>query len=316
MTGQALAHIEKLRGLEGCTRAEAARALGLCEAYVVKLAKENGIAIAKNPSPALAIIGELKSLAASGFTMHEAAAELGVSYMYVTKLSRDNDIRFLRSGLVLQPTDRERQMAALYKSGRTLQEIGGQFGITRERVRQLITKWYGMNANDGGRHKAAEDKRAKFEAKRNARSLKKWGCNFDQYVELRDMQKPTRAYAGQRRNAIRRGIGWELNLWQWWCIWQQSGKWEQRGRGQGYVMCRNGDVGPYAIDNVFIATARENSSEQKRKKSGLPTGVRKNARYAGYHAVRMVGGKNIRLGSYPTPELAHAAYLAGERLSQ
>ena len=310
MTGQALANIEKLRALEGRTRSEAAEALGICEAYVIKLAKDNGISIAKNPSPTSAHIGVLRSLAASGFTMHEAAVEADLSYAYVAKLARDEDIRFLRSGLVLQPTDRERQMAALYKSGKTLQEIGDQFGLSRERVRQLITKWYGIRATDGGQHKLAENKRAKFEAKRNARSLKKWGCNFEQYIELREMQRPTRAYASQRRNAIRRGIGWDFNLWQWWSIWQQSGKWSQRGRGQGYVMCRKGDSGPYSIDNVFIAPARINSSDQARKKNGLPIGVRKNKRYAGYTAFRMINGKKYRLGSHPTPELAYAAYLA------
>lgn len=40
MTGQAIAHIEKLRGFEGKTRAEAVAALGLCESYVIKLAKD------------------------------------------------------------------------------------------------------------------------------------------------------------------------------------------------------------------------------------------------------------------------------------
>lgn len=193
MTGQAVANIEKLRALEGKTRAEAAEALGLCEAYVAKLAKDNGIAIAKNPPPTTAIIESLRSLAAAGFTMQEAATEADVSYSYVAKLARDYDIRFIHAGLILAPTTREQQMAALYKRGKTLQEIGSQFGITRERVRQLITKWYGIRAVDGGQHKLAEEKRAKFEAKRNAQSLKQWGCNWDQYVALRGMKKPTRA---------------------------------------------------------------------------------------------------------------------------
>ncbi len=310
MTGQARAHIEKLRALEGRTRAEAVQALGLCEAYVIKLAKDNGITIAKNPSPASAVVEDLRSLAASGFTTQEAADEVGISYAYAASLARKEDIRFIRPGLVLKPSLRVQQMAALYRSGKTLHEIGGQYAITRERVRQLLTKFYGIRALDGGEHKRALDKRAKFEAKRNARSLQQWGCNWDQYVLIRDLKRPTRAYATQRRNAFHRRIGWELNLWQWWSIWQQSGKWAQRGRGQGYVMCRTGDLGPYAVGNVFIATGCENSSNQKRKKSNLPTGVRKNKRYRGYSAARSINGKIVRLGSHPTPELAHAAYLA------
>lgn len=309
MTGQTLSNIEKLRALAGCTRSEAAQSLGLCEAYVIKLAKYNGIVIVKSPRPQFAIIENLRSLAASGFTMNEAAVELDISYMYVARLARESDLKFLRSGLALNPTGRVQQMAALYRSGKTLNEIGQQYGVTRERVRQLLTKFYGIRAPDGGMHKTAEVKRGKFEARRNAKSLKRWGCNFDQYVSLRDMRKPTRAYASQRQNAAKRSIGWELNLWQWWSIWQQSGKWAQRGRGQGYMMCRKGDLGPYAIDNVFIATGCENSSNQARKKSGLPIGVRKNKRCAGYTAFRQINGKHLRLGSHPTPELAHAAYL-------
>lgn len=309
MTGQALSHIEKLRTLARRTRAEAAQSLGLCEAYVTKLAKDNGITLAKNPKPQVAIIEDLKSLAASGFTMSEAAAELELSYVYVARLAREQDLKFLRSGLALVAPVRVQQMVALYRSGKTLNDIGQQYGLTRERVRQLMTKFYGIRAPDGGIHKTAEVNRGKFEAKRNARSLRKWGCNFDQYVLLRDMYKPTRAYASQRQNAAKRGVGWELNLWQWWSIWQQSGKWAQRGRGQGYMMCRKGDLGPYAVDNVFIATGPENSLEGSKKKSGLPIGVRKNKKYAGYSAKRSINGKKLYLGSYPTPELAHAAYL-------
>lgn len=310
MTGQAAIHIEKLGAFAGKSRREAAAALGICEAYVVTLAKKAGISLAKNQTRGEAKLEELNKLAASGFTRKEAALELGMSFGRVHNMALKHDLKFLRSGLLIEAPMRVQQMAALYKIGKTLQEIGDQYGISRERVRQLITRHCGITACDGGQRKVAAEKRAKFEAKRNARSLKKWGCNFDQYVMLRDMRKPTRAFAMQKRNANTRGIGWEFNLWQWWSVWQQSGKWAQRGRGQGYMMCRNGDEGPYSIDNVFIATGCENSSNQKRKKSGLPIGVRKNKKFRGYSAARSIRGKLIRLGSFPTPELAYAAYLA------
>lgn len=315
MTGQAASHIEKLRAMEGQTRQEAARALDLCDAYVAKLAKDAGIALASTRQKrSSARLDLLKSLAASGFTRSQAAAEIGMSLLTINQLARKHDLKFLRGGLAA-PSIRSRQMAALFKGGKTLQEIGDQFGVTRERVRQIIHKLHGLRGRDGGKTKAAARNRVKREASRNARCLKKWGCSYEQYSELKAMKKPTRAYAAQRRNALfHRGIAWEINLWQWWCIWQQSGKWELRGRGQGYVMCRKGDAGPYAVDNVFIATARENSSEQKRKKSGLPIGVAKKG--AGYTAKRSINGKMYHLGTHPTPELAHAAYLDGEGAAQ
>lgn len=309
MTGQAVAHVEKLRGLAGLTRCEAAEQLGLCESYVVRLAKDAGIPLQKNKRRGEARVEQLRELAASGFTRKEAAKELSMSAGWVNQMAGRHGIKFLHGRLILVPPLRVQQMAALYRSGKILHDIGCQYGLTRERIRQLLSKFYGINALDGGKHKTGKDRRAVFEAKRNAQSLKRWGCNWDQYVVLRDMRKPTRCFRAQRQNAAKRGLGWELNLWQWWSIWQQSGKWAQRGRGNGFMMCRINDVGPYAVGNVYIANGCENSSREHAKTSGLPRGVSLN-RSGWYYAKRCIAGKTIYLGAHPTPQLAHAAYLA------
>jgi hypothetical protein len=268
--------------------------------------------------PAEKTVAKLRKLAAEGCTYKEAAERLRLTVGAVGQHARAYDIPLIRgtqgphTKRASTATPRTEQMAALYKSGQTLAQIGKQFNITRERVRQLIRACHGLRADSGGQHEAARVKRAKFEAKRNDRSLAVWGCNFDQYQIIRDLKKPTRAFNQQRGNAHRRGIGWDLTLWQWWSIWQQSGHWAERGRGQGYVMCRKGDNGPYSLGNVFIATARENCSERPQKKSGLPMGVRKNKLFKGYTALRCINGKRLHLGSHPTPELAYAAYLSAE----
>jgi hypothetical protein len=207
--------------------------------------------------------------------------------------------------------NRFRAMAVLYKSGKTLQEIGDIHGITRERVRQCL-RYIAVAASEGGQVKRAEQRRSAFEARRNIAALEKWGCGWEEYVGLRS-KKITRTFNSQRQNAKNRGIGWEINLWQWWLIWQQSGKWHQRGRGQGYVMCRCGDLGPYAIGNVYIATGRENSSREHAKISGLPMGV--SFWHGKYRARRCLKNKVKYLGCYATAELAHAAYLAAEGLA-
>ena len=69
-------------------------------------------------------------------------------------------------------------------------------------------------------------------------------------------------YFEQRQNARNRGISFELTFDDWFAIWQQSGKWELRGRGKGtYVMSRIGDAGPYAVNNVYINSQEQNASE-------------------------------------------------------
>lgn len=214
-------------------------------------------------------------------------------------------------------------MAAMYSNGCTLEQIGKRFNVTRERVRQLLRKDTALTANDGGRNVTSARAKSQRQAKRDAACLARWGCTYSQHKELlrigRQMraegcgpeQTPTRAWASQRQNAKRRGIGWELTLWDWWQIWHRSGKWEQRGRGQGYVMARVGDDGPYAIGNIYITTAIDNCSHAPRKKkSDLPTGVAyiQRGNWRRYVARRVYNGKSYHLGSFPTAEQASAAY--------
>jgi transposase len=265
----------------------------------------------------------LEAAFAAGQSRTELARVLDLNQSYISHACRKFGIDLPRKdgrgrppGLTKEPGAREFRMRALYTNGHTLEQIGQIYGVTRERVRQILNKHFGITASNGGQRVITERAAMRRREKRDAAALARWGCTWAEYVALRDMsadspgRRPTRAFGLQKRNAHERGIGWELNLAQWWAIWQSSGKWSERGRGNGYVMCRKGDEGPYAIGNVFIATARQNSSDQKRKSSGLPMGVSKKANCASFIAHRMIGGKKTYLGSFPTPELAHAAYLA------
>jgi len=71
-------------------------------------------------------------------------------------------------------------------------------------------------------------------------------------------------YWEHKQNAKRRGIDFELTFDEWLNVWQQSGKWDLRGRGKGsYVMSRVNDIGAYKIGNVYINVQEHNAKEAR-----------------------------------------------------
>jgi len=165
---------------------------------------------------------------------------------------------------------RDNDIYTMYTSGKTLQEIGDKYGFTRERARQILSK-YGVSRLDGGqamRSFACVAHRGKEQKEKTAKRLaKSWGCTKEQYDFLRgfneDYRKtPLRAYTEQKRNAKVRGISWDFNLWSWWKAWDESGKWSCRGRGRDkYVMARIADLGGYNKGNVEIITMSQNAKD-------------------------------------------------------
>lgn len=160
-------------------------------------------------------------------------------------------------------------------------------------------------------------------------ALESFGCSAAYWRNLRDLGlemmsnglrpecTPLRAYSHQRSAAVnRRKLQWRLTLPEWWGLWEESGHWDERGIGRGYMMCRVGDLGAYEVGNVFIGPGVENLSAG-RKKSNLPIGVTHSRnRLNPYRAYCNVGGTQISLGCFPTMEAAHAAYLAAVEIDR
>lgn len=153
-------------------------------------------------------------------------------------------------------TSRDADMQRLFSEGNTLQQIGDRFGITRERVRQILAR-YGVTKKDGGQHTKALLRRVSITERKDRASFAKHGCSYQQYITLVSLGV-TRRYGRQKCNAVCRGIAWGFDLWTWWQVWDASGHWADRGRGHGYVMARKGDCGPYSPENVYIITSAEN----------------------------------------------------------
>lgn len=263
-TALLLAQLKELAS-EGLTLAEAARRIGRASPGVFQISKRYGIVFNTGPrAETRELMQRLRECCAGGMYRSQAAEHVGISPVYLHQLERRYGAVFpecqrgRKVGISNENVSRAAQMAALYKSGHLLREIGEKFGVTRERARQVIAKHHGMSGKNGGAHVQARRKQLDTHVKRDVKCLAKHGCTWAQYLQLRDMRKPTRAFIEQKRNASSRGIGWELTLWQWWTIWQESGHWDMRGRGTGYAMCRVNDTGPYAVGNVYIATCVQN----------------------------------------------------------
>lgn len=62
------------------------------------------------------------------------------------------------------------------------------------------------------------------------------------------------------------------------------------------------------LSNLKIGTHRENCSQAKTKKSGLPVGVYFNKQRKKYQSQIIINGKNVYLGCYKTIEEASQAY--------
>ena len=168
-----------------------------------------------------------------------------------------------------QPSERDLDMVEKYKTGQTLVSIGSVYGITRERVRQILKK-NGITRMDGGQtisiFRSTPDRiEAKNKQIEKSEAFKRrvWGISLDEWKRIRQEfgYKPFQAYTYQRRNAAKRGIEWEFDFRTWWETWQESGHWPERGRGKGYCMARLGDSGPYSKDNVYFCTIGQNFSD-------------------------------------------------------
>lgn len=163
--------------------------------------------------------------------------------------------------------ERREKMATMYRQGLTLEAIGRQYGVTRQAVEQNL-KSIGISRNDGGQSFTANHVRERKEREQHARYMRKYGMPLVVVQQLRK-DRVTHAFSQQRQSAKHRGIAWELDFATWFAIWQASGKLHLRGKGKGkYLMSRLKDDGPYAIGNVHIQLATENSREAVAKWAG------------------------------------------------
>lgn len=128
-------------------------------------------------------------------------------------------------------------------------------------------KRIGISKAEGGRLLRARENAKQCpqvkETERKVRFLLRIGMTAEHVDSYQLLKFAHQRFQEQRRRARQRGIDWLLTFKEWWGVWTESGKWDERGRSKALsaVMSRYGDVGPYALGNVHITTLSANFIE-------------------------------------------------------
>lgn len=142
---------------------------------------------------------------------------------------------------------------------RTMEEIGAEFGITRERVRQLLKSNFGIVGNDT----LAQRREAKakiIERTRERVTLENKGVSV---AQLKELQRAgfTRVFSQKRANVLRSGGEWGLTLGQFYKIWHESGHLSSIGKGrEKYGMTTIDRSMRFVVGNVEISLTTDINS--------------------------------------------------------
>jgi hypothetical protein len=157
---------------------------------------------------------------------------------------------------------RNAKIVRQFKSGYTMGQLAVQHRISRQRVHQLLVR-AGVTANDGGRAKCRA-LRIKTKASQREGSIKRrWGITVEHWRHLRAMHRnfwatPLGVYIRKRNNVRPTKRKWRLPFVEFLRIWEESGLWDQRGRGGAlYGMHLIDPKGHWTPDNVCIKRVKD-----------------------------------------------------------
>lgn len=137
-------------------------------------------------------------------------------------------------------------MAEMYTGGKTLVEIGREYGISHERVRQIISKM-GVSGADGAWSIRNAKRRAERAAITNARYMAKSGCTREQWLQI---PRNMRHQCWRKRGQVTYEYGaqnWAMTQWEYYLEVKKAGVEIARG---GIGMTRIDRDRPFAPGNV------------------------------------------------------------------
>jgi predicted DNA-binding protein YlxM (UPF0122 family) len=159
--------------------------------------------------------------------------------------------------------ERDAEMLRMYENGSTLAEIGEKFEVSRQAVQKKFGRMGITSAGKGVKARKVVKEQA-VEAAKKQRVKETWDMTTDEYAthvakfgNSSDAGSPMYGYMHQRKKAKTRGIAWNFTFKTWWKLWEESGKWDERGHGQ-YGMGRVGNPStPFGPSTCKVATISE-----------------------------------------------------------
>lgn len=146
---------------------------------------------------------------------------------------------------------RESDMIDMYVSGLTYREIGEIYGVSRQRIHQIL-KPFGITWVDGGAHLISQKRLAEYEARLEAKIQDKYQITLSDYREfMANGYKYSwiRAYQNHRNN--HKKDGYNLSFKDWWEFLSSHDNYEDYARG-GYSLVRRTKNLPWSKFNLLF----------------------------------------------------------------
>lgn len=164
-----------------------------------------------------------------------------------------------------------RAMARLSRQGMTLQAIGDIYGITGERVRQLIgdlvpREKRGIAITAKENRKKREQEKLNNTTRWRTESCKTiFGCTLEEYKKINGGLSPrsdfVMRYVEKRKNVLSHADAeWNLSLVDYYKLWKESGKRRSIGKEKHkYCLTRKDLTKGFTKDNCIITTKTKSS---------------------------------------------------------
>lgn len=153
----------------------------------------------------------------------------------------------------------EHQVCEDFKAGKTTTALAKELDVTYQAIHRILKK-NNLSRASGGKSKTVADRREK-EANAPSPISDRHGCSTEQWDMLRAMDEdykktPLAVFNTWKNNFqnINPEVEFSLTLWEWWLLWEESGRWAQRARNpEGmWVMAQIDKSLPLNKDNARI----------------------------------------------------------------